>query len=106
MSSRSREQQRATKRGPISDDLDEIRDTASQRQEDVLESRNVLDLDGHREKKQRESLVGQPNMAPRMTDSPSRDELAARLEAAEARTETRIAQLSAAMEARATASEH
>jgi hypothetical protein len=41
-----------------------------------------------------------------MSDRPSRPEIAAELRAAEARTETRIAQLSAAMEARAAASDH
>lgn len=41
-----------------------------------------------------------------MPDTPSRDEIAARLEAVEARTETRIAQLSGSIEARFSASDH
>jgi hypothetical protein len=41
-----------------------------------------------------------------MSDTPSRTEIAAQLQAAEARTETRIAQLSAAIEARSAASDH
>lgn len=41
-----------------------------------------------------------------MSDRPSRPEMAAELRAAEARTEARIAQLGASMEARASASDH
>jgi hypothetical protein len=48
----------------------------------------------------------QSSLSDPMPETPSRDEIAARLEAAEARTETRITQLSAAMEARATATDH
>jgi cobalamin biosynthesis Mg chelatase CobN len=48
----------------------------------------------------------QTNVTDAMADAPTRDEITARLEAAEARTETRITQLGAGMEARATATDH
>jgi hypothetical protein len=66
---------------------------------------SVASLDAHRYKKKREPTV-QPVMAIEMSDTPSRREIDAELRAAEARTETRIAQLNSAMEVRASATDH
>ena len=73
---------------------------------DDTEADNVIDLHGSRGKRKREMPTNQPHMVPSMSDAPSRTEIAAQLQAAEARTETRIAQLGLVIETRASASDH
>jgi hypothetical protein len=65
----------------------------------------IHSLDEQRSRQRRTNHF-QPTATDTMSDTPSRTEIAAQLQAAEARTETRIVQLSASMEARASASDH
>jgi hypothetical protein len=67
---------------------------------------NVIGLRSRFGKPKGEIPPDKPNVVQTMSDTPSRTEIAAQLQAAEARTETRIAQLGAAIESRAAASDH
>ena len=86
------------------DGVDEFESNFSIRND--TEEDNVIDLHGSRGKRKREMPTNQPHMVPSMSDAPSRTEIAAQLQAAEARTETRIAQLGLVIETRASASDH
>ena len=66
----------------------------------------AVSLQAHRDRAQKRPSNAQAERVIPMSDTPSRIEIAAQLQAAEARTETRITQLGAAMEARASASAH
>jgi hypothetical protein len=67
------------------------------------EAGNVND---RRRNAESDSPPPQSHMGTAMSDTPSRTEIAAQLQAAEARTETRIAQLVATIERRGAASDH
>ncbi len=66
---------------------------------DVAE-RSVVDIATWRKQKDPQHYSDATHMGVAMPDAPSRDEIAARLEAAEARTETRFAQLSGSLDLR------
>jgi hypothetical protein len=66
----------------------------------------VVSLRSRSNKTKREIPGDQTNVTNEMPDTPSRLEVAAQLQAAEARTETRIAQLTATIEARASSADH
>jgi hypothetical protein len=70
-------------------------------------SGELLDFTDHPEKHrgQQNDLRPRAKASP-MTDAPTRGEISAKLQAAEARNETRFEQLSSKIEARATASDH
>ena len=67
---------------------------------------NVVRLEAPRKKKWHESARPQPNIGTIMADAPTREEINARLEAAEARTEARFTQLGATIEARSSVADH
>jgi cobalamin biosynthesis Mg chelatase CobN len=72
----------------------------------VAKGAEVLDLASRRPPRTDERRDNKTQIGDTMAESPTREEIVAQIAAAEARTETRITQLGASMEARATATDH
>ena len=72
----------------------------------LAEQSAITNLNDHRKQLQSPGNNQQYNLLRTMSDTPTRAEMSAELRAAEARTETRIAQLNSSMEVRAAATDH
>lgn len=89
----------------IANEKDKENEWNPEASEAAEEAKTVVNLD-HRRKTAREPEPVSPHMDTVMSDIPTRREIDAELRAAEARTETRISQLGATIEARSSASDH